>query len=71
MSCHAEPLRQSIWNIKYAVIFKFIQKFCHISHFEPDFTGEKSKLYILQQCIIYLKYLFLDTLPYDMKEGSV
>ena len=28
-----------------------------ISHFEPDFTGEKSKLYVLQQCIIYLKYL--------------
>ncbi len=45
--------------------------FHNISHFEPDFTGKKSKLYILQQCIIYLKYLFLDTLPYDMKEGSV
>ncbi len=53
------------------LLFWTYPKVCHISHFEPDFIGEKSKLYILQQCIIYLKYLFLDTLPYDMKEGSV
>ena len=37
------------------------QKFCHKSHFEPDFKGEKSKLSILQQCIIYLQYIVLDT----------
>ncbi|SIW05775.1 hypothetical protein MCSV2_140006 [Mucispirillum schaedleri ASF457] len=29
----------------------------YISHFKPDFKDEKSKLYILQKCIIYLKYL--------------
>ncbi len=28
-----------------------------LSHFEPDFKGEKSKLYILQECMIYLNHL--------------
>ena len=40
---------------------ELIQKFYHTSHFEPDFKGKKSKLLILQQFIIYLKYLVLDT----------
>lgn len=45
------------------LIMKYAAQFLQYSHFEPDFTGEKSKSYILQRCIIYLKYLFfLDTL---------
>ncbi len=33
----------------------------YCSYFEPVFQGEKSRLFILQQCIIYLNYLIADT----------
>ena len=29
----------------------------YCSYFEPVFQGEKSRLFILQQCIIYLNYM--------------
>lgn len=41
------------------LIMKYAAQFLQYSHFEPDFIGEKSKSYILQHCIIYLKYMFL------------
>ena len=33
----------------------------YCSYVEPVFQGEKSRLFILQQCIIYLNYLIADT----------
>ncbi len=43
----------------------------YCSYFEPVFQGEKSRLFILQQCIIYLNYLIADTSPFRLSVTKV